>query len=950
MSGDLRRWQRVKEVFHSALMRTPGERAELLDRQCGGDADLRREVESLLAAHDAAGSFGEHADGADVASALQPDTVFGSYRIIHKIGSGGMGEVYRARDTRLGRDVALKVLPRNVAGDPDRIARLAREAQLLAALNHPHIATIYQVEENGDSRALVLELVDGPTLADRLRAGPLPLHEALRIAGEIAAALEAAHDRDIVHRDLKPANVKLTASGRAKVLDFGLAKPLAFRALQSEPGLVGTTVEGVVAGTPAYMSPEQTRGHAVDKRTDIWAWGCVVYELLTGRTAFAGATTADTIARIVADEPDWSLLPRTLPRAVRDLLHRCVEKNPDIRLQNAAEARRQIEAATGAPPTGGRPVATMSGRRSAAVGLAIATVAAAATLLAFAYWPPSGALRVEHARQLTFAPEVELDPALSPDGRMIAYASGTSVRTDIYVRQVSGGDAIKLTGDLPEVWHRWPRWSPDGAAIAFVSRGPESSQLALEALAPTSLIRIVPAFGGAARTLVESGLAGHAWSPDGTKLAYVRGREVHVAGRDGTHRRIADAIEPHSPAWSPDGKWIAFASGNPTSVFSFRVLGNLATSAIAIVPAEGGEPRQLTDRLTTNLSPVWMPDSRSILFLSNRGGSRDVFQLRLSGSAEPVGDAVRITTGLNGLSLDLSRDGEQLVYALFLARANLWSIPVPESGPVSAAPAKPVTTGAQMIEGSTISPDGTWIAFDSSLRGNQDIYRIPRSGGRLEQLTSDPRDDFMPAWSPDGRWIAFYSFRNGNRDIYVTSADGTQEQQVTRGAAQERYPHWSSGSDALVFFSDQTGRHEVFVVTRTNGVWGSPRQLTNGGGLFPRWSPDGRRIAYISNGLRLIPAEGGESTLLVAASATFSVTHAAWSRDGETIYFKGAEEPAASLHLWAVSASGGTPRPLVRFDDPLRPSTRPEFASDGKEFLFTISERDSDIWALRLTR
>jgi TolB protein len=551
------------------------------------------------------------------------------------------------------------------------------------------------------------------------------------------------------------------------------------------------------------------------------------------------------------------------------------------------------------------------------------------------------------ARQLTFAPELELDPAISPDGKMLAFAAGTTARTDIFVRQLAGGEAINLTADLPEIWNRWPRWSPDGTVIAFLSRRNQSSQQMTED-APTSVIRTVPYLGGTVRTVVEAGMAGHAWAPDGKSLVYVRGDEIHVCTLDGDHHKIAEADEPNSPSWSPDGKWIAFASGNYTYLFSHRVLGNVATSSIAIAPASGGKPRHLTDKLTNNVNPVWTSDSKSILYLSNRGGSRDIFQQKLSNSGEAVGEPTRITTGLNGLSMELSADGGQIVYSMFLARANLWSIAIPKSGPVSATGAKPVTTGAQIIEGNGASPDGLWIAFDSNLAGNQDIYKIDRQTGKVEQLTTHRADDFLPSWSPDGRSIAFYSFRNGNRDIYVMSAEGTNVVQVTNDPAQERYPDWSPTGDRLVFFSDKTGRQELFVVAKENGTWGKPRQLTKGGGLFPRWSPDGHLIAYTFNGLRVISPNGGEPTLLVPASPAFFVSYAEWSNDSKTIYFKATTEPAASMDFWSVPATGGPFRPLVSFEDVSRPSSRAEFSSDGKELFFTISERESDVWLLKL--
>ena len=355
-------WHHVSRLYHDVLGRAEEERAAFLHEACGGDEALRREVESLLAQGRSAEGFLSGA-ALDVAAKVMRDeprtlmigTQFGGYQILSLLGTGGMGEVYRARDTKLGRDVAIKVLPAFFANDPDRLARFAREARLLAALNHPHIATIHGLEEADGVRALVMELVEGPTLAEKLahgsrrsvRAG-LPLAEALRIGGQIAEALEAAHEKGIIHRDLKPANIKLSHDGNVKVLDFGLAKAFSSDGTGSDlshlPTVTATDLQaGAIVGTPAYMSPEQARGQAVDKRTDIWAFGCVLYEMLTGRAVFPGETISDTIAAILEREPEWGALPAHTPAGIRRLLRRCLDKDPNRRLHDIADARIEID-------------------------------------------------------------------------------------------------------------------------------------------------------------------------------------------------------------------------------------------------------------------------------------------------------------------------------------------------------------------------------------------------------------------------------------------------------------------------------------------------------------------------------------------------------------------------------------------------------------------------------
>jgi len=367
---DPNRWRRIEQLYHDAVARPAAERAAFLADACRGDEALRRDVQALLdvptAAHQPLSAPALALASPDLAGPLLPSDAapltgqpLGSYRLQERIGAGGMGEVYRARDLRLGRDVALKILPAAFTDDPDRVARFEREARILAALNHPHIAAIYGVEKQGSLHALVLELVDGATLADRLARGPMAVDEALDVASQIAEALEAAHDKGIIHRDLKPANIKIAPAGTVKVLDFGLAKVAdrSSAASQAPTVTVGGTRDGAILGTAVYMSPEQARGQAIDKRTDIWAFGCVLYELLTGRRAFSGETISDTIVAILDREPDWTLLPAATPEAITHLLVRMLAKDVQRRLRDIGDARLEIDAARSISSEARAPVA-----------------------------------------------------------------------------------------------------------------------------------------------------------------------------------------------------------------------------------------------------------------------------------------------------------------------------------------------------------------------------------------------------------------------------------------------------------------------------------------------------------------------------------------------------------------------------------------------------------------
>ncbi len=480
------RWQRIEEICHDVLERLPDDRAAFVREACAGDDVLRREVESLLANQSRADALGTGLGIGLGIRELGVDLIgkqIGVYRIDSLLGAGGMGEVYRARDTKLGRDVAVKFLPHAFTNDPDRLARFEREARMLASLNHPHIGGIYGFEQYDGAPALVLELVEGLTLAERLALrGPISVSESLGIAKQIADALDAAHERGIVHRDLKPANIKITPDGVVKVLDFGLAKVFAGDAsgadlTQSPTVTVGGTREGAIFGTAAYMSPEQARGQTVDKRADIWAFGCVLYEMLTGRLAFPGQTVSDVIAAILDREPDWSVLPDSTPPAIRKLLARCFDKSIRTRLRDIGDARLEIEDALN------RTNVTMAGpdarpRRGLPLAWALTVMVAAAAGAfaigsgAFSGAAPVGVPTFSRVVRLTSSAAREMAPAISPDGKWVAYLSDARGTTDVWVQFIGSGQAINLTENKNIVLSSRSvvgglEISPDGSRILF---------------------------------------------------------------------------------------------------------------------------------------------------------------------------------------------------------------------------------------------------------------------------------------------------------------------------------------------------------------------------------------------------------------------------------------------------------------------------------------------------
>ena len=452
-------WSRLKEIVEGARALAADARPAYVAAVCGDDDALRREVERLLASHERAKSFLEtpavRFDDTKVTKDLEGQWI-GPYQLAARIGAGGMGEVYQARDTKLNRDVAIKVLLSAVANDPGRLARFRREAQVLASLNHPNIGHIYGFEDSGAAPALVLELVAGPTLADRIAQGPLALADAWPIATQIAEALEAAHDQGIVHRDLKPANIKVRPDGVVKVLDFGLAKALEPTASSgAEAGSAPTltspatmTRQGVVLGTAAYMSPEQARGQTVDKRTDIWAFGCVLYEILTGQVAFKGDTVSDTIVAVLDREPQWDALPKATPASIRALLQRCLEKDPKRRLRDVADARLEIEQLIS---RSGGVAATPSARpwrpTSRAAGLSVVALLAVASAVGLFYAAkPSGPVTSpSEYTQLTDFADSAVAPSLSPDGRMVTFIRGGEFfysAGQIYVKLLPNGESV----------------------------------------------------------------------------------------------------------------------------------------------------------------------------------------------------------------------------------------------------------------------------------------------------------------------------------------------------------------------------------------------------------------------------------------------------------------------------------------------------------------------------
>jgi Tol biopolymer transport system component len=864
------------------------------------------------------------------------------YRIERELGSGGMATVYLAEDLRHHRQVAVKVLRPELAATlgPERFLR---EIETAAQFQHPHILPLLDSGEAGGFLYYVMPYVEGESLRARLaRHGELPIHDAVKILLEITDALGYAHERGVVHRDIKPDNVLL--SGRhALVTDFGVAK-----AVSEATGRHQLTTAGVALGTPAYMAPEQAAAEPdVDHRVDLYAVGALGYELLTGRPPFTGRSAQEVLAAHMTQQPEPLCARRpACPPGLEAVIMRCLEKRPADRWQTADELLEQLEPLV--TPSGGTTPTTTRPRKATAPApripgwrtwlpvAAALLVVAAALVLALTRAPPE--IRLGRRVQLTLDPGLEIDPALSPDGKLVAFAAGPLGQTRLYLRQVDGGAPVAITPERGGFARR-PQWSPDGSRLVFRSeRG----------------VEVVPALGGAPRLLIAYRpdlWIDAVWSPDGRSVAYPMADSILMRPVDGgTARGLARLPEAHSCVWSSDGRWLACVSRNRDYVRNHN-FGNIAASSVWVIPVAGGTPVRVTDDQSLNVSPAWLPGRKRLLFISNRDGGRDIYQVHLARSGKAVRDARRLTTGLNAAAVSVSTDGRRLAYAAFTETSNLWALPIPTSGVISVSRARPVTTGVQVIESFDISPDAGWIVFDSDRGGTQQLYRMLIAGGEAEQLTSGAEPAFAPSISPDGREVAYHSFRDGWRQIFIVPAEGGIPSQVTAGSEHHWNARWAPDGRRLAI-SIGSPMTETSVLARATGRrrWGDPRALVRGGGTGV-WSPDGHSVltAIVEAGgqasLRIAPASGGVPRVVVpAGNLAVGTVVFVWSEDGRFVYYLGQDPVQRRTAIWRMPVAGGAAGLVVRFDDPTRPWHRNGFRVRDGKFYFTLGDQQSDIW------
>jgi eukaryotic-like serine/threonine-protein kinase len=933
-------WPRVEEVYHNLADAPPENRAALLEAACCDDPDLRREVEALFDARDRIGDFLAPEGLARQIADLTPEpaatcigTTLGAYEIVSILGTGGMGEVYRARDTRLGREVALKILPAQLTHDSSRVARFQSEARAASALNHPNAVTIYEIGNDAGTWFIAAELIDGVTLRQRLNAGRLPREDAISIALQCASTLEAAHRAGIIHRDIKPENIMLRPDGLVKVVDFGLARMLERRA----SGMLEQTQTGSVMGTPRYMSPEQARGVKLDARSDIFSLGAVLFEMVCGYPAFRGASTAEVFAALLATPPD----PRDAG-PLRDVLSRALQKDAAGRYPSMAEFAAELRSVDGrqeSPPhswfAGGFRVGLLLSR------LKWAVLALAVAGLAIFTW--TWGIRTSPEPVLDVVPLTTFQgakdyPALAPDGSRVAFSWQPSPKDaqHIYVKPVESGEPRQLTFGAQE--DVLPSWSPDSGFIAFCRRVPGQTGYDSPAGIPSG-IYVVPANGGAERRLGE-GWGGVSWSADGRKLVggVVSGAPdsggLDLLDVDSGHpTRLTTQGVDSLPAFSPDGKWVAFKrefTGSAQELF--------------VMPASGGHARQLTSDARPIDGITWTADSREIVFASTRRPIEgNLWRVSVSG-----GQPAAISTSLHSVSYgDIARrQGSRLAFneAWTDSNIHLWvGNGAPPSGAAwSFGEPSAIINSTRADHSPAISPDGDRIAFVSDRTGNEEIWVSRADGSALVQLTSFGKNSAgSPRWSPDGLRLAFDVWSSGEANVLTIDSRGGAARRLSSERFESWMPAWSHDGSRIYFTSHRSGTREIWAMPAAGGA---AFQVTHGGADEARPSPDGRTVYYTKStsagccSMWSIPVGGG-TELPVPELAQFSISRS-WGVIRDGIYFIARENQTRQSVRFLSFATRQVATILRLEKDPGWIFPALALSSDGRRLLAVQTDRE----------
>ncbi|RPI27897.1 MAG: serine/threonine-protein kinase [Acidobacteria bacterium] len=881
------RWRQIKKIYGSVLEREPEQREAFLDQACAGDETLRKEVSSLLAQEGRPeGPFDSPALDA-AAKALARDEARGPapdltgqtlshYRILEKIGEGGMGVVYRAEDTRLKRSVALKLLPPDRVSAPERKRRFIKEARAASALNHPNIVTIHDIDQAGGLDFIAMEYVTGKTLGRQIPRNGMALDKGLGLGIQIADGLAAAHTAGIIHRDLKPSNIMVTDSGQAKILDFGLAK-LTERAEPDteENRATGSSVrteEGMILGTVTYMSPEQAQGKKVDARSDIFSFGAVLYEVISGRRVFEGESVAETMAAIIRDEPKpLSQVRDDVPDELARIIHRCLRKEPDRRFQSISDARVELqevqEGLESHPEAGQSPTPRRKLRWIVPVLLIIIGLA-----LVTSWWllrPARESQPILTAVPLTTYSGWERGAAFSPDGNQLAFQWNGEKEDnyDIYVKTIGPDKPLRLTFD-PEADSN-PAWSPDGKQIVFLrSKGRGAS------------IYTIPPLGGVERKVGETRyvfkgqLFGRklAWTPD-SKGIVVSEREADSDANAlflvllGTGKKLRLTSPPGGfngdadPAFSPDGKVLSFCR--------MRDFDSMDLYLLQMTPRfePVGNAQILTDRVPIKWRNIygqaWGAGGKEIIVSMGSGASTQRLwrvPVHDPGSSTRV-DSVGFDTGYPAFS----QAARRLAFSVQEEVSSAWILVDPGDGSTRPT-AEKIISSTRREEQCQVSPDGEKIAFRSTRSGAANIWLCNKDGSGLFMVTNfDGTWCGSPAWSPDGRTILFDARDKGQSEVYAIASEGGPLRQLTDHPADDVTPSFSRDGQSIYFTSNRTGRWEVWKM-RSSG--GEPVQVTHKGGFYQQESVDGRTLFFgrdrLTTGVYRIPVEGGDEALFLS--------------------------------------------------------------------------------------
>jgi serine/threonine protein kinase len=912
--------------------------------------------------------------------AIPAGTRLGTYEVTSHIGSGGMGEVYQAHDSKLGRDVALKVLPDRFARDPERLARFQREAKLLASLNHPNIATIHGLEQSDNTHYLVMELVPGETLAQRIKKGSaLPVEEVLKIVRQIAEALEAAHGsgKGIIHRDLKPANLKITPDGRVKVLDFGLAK--AFIAEPSSEDVADSptlsalpTQHGMIMGTAAYMSPEQARGHHVDKRTDVWAFGCVLYELLSGQRAFPGDDTTDIIAKVLQSEPDWTLLPASTPAKVRDLVQRCLRKDLQRRLRDIGDARIELEdALENAGPD--NPATLRADRRRVLVfaltGIFVTFLVGAAVLIRSrsAGHPEadSSSLSVRFSR-VTWDSNFSTEPALSPDGTLVVYASdrGGVGQLDLWLQRVAGGQPIRLTDNPAD--DREPHFSPDGGLLAFRSNRDNGG------------VYVMPTLGGDARLVAERGRAPR-FSPDGGRIVYWTGpwlggpRSVGsglflVPATGGQPMSLTDDFDvARDPVWSPDGRSLIFfgrkkGDGSQSGGFDWWWLSLerhefAPTGAYPLLLASklfGSSVNNTVAPAPDTLPSAWTPDG--VLFSARLDNSINLWRIQISqNTGKVIEDSLQRLTSGAGSDMQASVDKSgRVAFQVETAAFTSWTLPIDPNGGKALGAAERQAIAYGLVDSrNSLDDSGRFLAYAKTQANQSEIWVKDLTNGQERHVATTPLSQLNPVIAHDASKIAYTIPEGANLAGYVIPATGGTAKKVCDACNLQG---WLADNRRILALTPNF-LERVPVIDVTNGQSQVAISETGVGRVDP--SPDDRWLAF--NALRRIwiaplrpgtPPAQKEWVPIHDIAPGSAERVCGWSPDGRLLYLLLENDGFRDLYAQRIDPSPGTPvgEPFVvqHLHDPRRRWGSTPYGTGivRNAFVFNQTQSEGSIWLL----